>query len=57
MVQTRGSEEELTMEKEAERLSEKAQSVMTFTELDHSSEGFLEPINRVPPGNGVTRGC
>lgn len=38
------------MEKEAERLSEKAQSVMTFTELDHSSEGFLEPMTEYRQG-------
>lgn len=54
LVQTIGSEEEFTMEKEAERLSEEAQSVRSFTELDHSSEGFLEPISRVQPVDGVT---
>lgn len=52
MVQTKGSVEEFTREKEAEKLSEEAQSVRTFTELDHSSEGVLEPINRVQPVRG-----
>lgn len=45
--------EEFTREKEAEKLSEEAQSVRTFTELEHSSEGVLKPINRVQPVRGV----